>query len=563
LNYTRRDRFGCDNRIVRRLLAIAGLFVSAPLLFAEDKWIYVRSGPFEVWTNGPEKPAKLRLAEAEQFRHVLTGILGKTELKSPWPIRILALKDKRATSKPLTRVRDAYIAVMPNEQPLDANFRRAAARIFLDANTKRYPSNIDRGLEQLLAPLDVNGAHVSLGAPPADQRTPDWARIHLLVTDPAYSGRMRVYLSNLEQGGEEATACRNAFEKTLSDFNNAVAAHTAKGSYEWKLLSSRPINPDRDYYAKSLPSEQARIAEVDAGMFKAVSLADLQTAESFEAQGLFAKAVEADSKSPNAWLQYGLELIAKKDKVQALAAFKKAAELNLEWGAPLAEMARMETTPARAMFYWKQAATREVRNVEYWKAYAVSATEGNQFSDAAKAWAGAERAAGSEDERKQLIQARRDLETQRADFAESERRKAAEEREREIARLKAEALGEIRKAEMKANERLGPGPERATTTEKWWDGPKGEKLDGQLTRVDCLPGGLAKLHIAQAAGKPAKILLVREPSKIVIVNNSLTNNEATLGCGIQKPPRDVAVEFTPKPDAKYGSAGDVIQVQFK
>ena len=562
MNYTRRDPVECDNRNVRRLLAIATLLVGAPLLMAEDKWIYVRSGPFEVWTNGPEKPAKLRLAEAEQFRHALTGILGKTELKSTWPIRILAVKDKRATVKPLTRVRDTYIAVIPNEQPLDANFRRAAARIFLDANTKRYPANIDRGLEQLLTALDVNGTHVSLGAPPVDQRTPDWARVHLLVTDPAFSGRMRVYLSNLEQGGEEATACRNAFEKPLDEFNKAVAAHKAKASYEWKPLTSRPINLDRDFYAKSLTPEQARIAEVDAGMSKAVSLADLRTPESYEAQGLFAKSVEAGSKSPNAWLQYALE-IRDKDKVQALAAFKKAAELNLEWGAPLAEMARMETTPARAMFYWKQAASRELRNVEYWKAYAVSATESNQFSDAAKAWAGAERAAGSEDERKKLMQARRDLETQRADFAESERRKAAEEREREIARLKAEALGEIRKAEMKANERLGPGPERATTAEKWWDGPKGEKLDGQLTRVDCLPGGLAKLHITQGAGKPAKILLVREPSKIVIVNNSLTNNEATLGCGVQKPPRDVVVEFTPKPDTKFGSAGDVLQVQFK
>lgn len=547
----------------RRLLAVCALLCAstAAPLHAEDKWTYVRSGPFEVWTNGPDKQAKTRLAEAEQFRHALTGILGKTELKSLWPIRILAVKDKRATAKPLTRVRDAYVAVVPNEQPLDAAFRRAAARIFLDANTKRYPDAIDRGLEEILSTFDVSGNHISVGAPPAAQRTPAWARIHMLVTDPAFSGRMRVYLSNLEQGGEESSACRNAFDMPVDQFQKLVAAHAAKSTYEWKPLPSRPINLDRDYYPKSLTSEQARIAEVDAGMSKAVSLADLQTAESYEAQGLFAKAVEAGSKSASAWLQYAVE-IRGSQKEQARAALQKAASLNPQWGAPFAELARLETAPARAMFYWKQAAGLEVRNVDYWKAYAESATGANQYSDAAKAWAGAERAAGSAAEREQLVQARRDLETRRANFAEAERRRASEEREREIERLKAEALGEIRKAEMKANERLGTGPDRSKT-EQWWDGPKGEKAFGQLTRVDCLPGGLAKLHIAGGAGKPARILLVREPSKIVIINNSLTNNEATLGCGIQKPPRDVTVEFTPKPDAKFGTSGDVLQVEFK
>ncbi len=537
------------------LALCAALLVSA--LHAEDKWTFVRSGPFEVWTNGPEKQAKLRLLEAEQFRHALTNILGKQELKSTWPIRILAVKDKRATLKPLAMIRDGYIAVIPNEQQLGPDFRRAAARLFLDANTKRYPDRIDQGLEEILSALDVQGTHISLGAPPPDKLTPGWARVHLMVTDPAFSGTMRVYLSNLEQGGDEGTACRNSFQKSLAEVDKLVQEHAAKTSFEWKTLTSRSISIDRDYYAKTLPSEQARIAEVDAGMAKAVSLADLQTPESFETQELYEKAANAGSKSARAWLQYAL-LVRDKDKEQARAALKKAAELNPQWGAPHAELARLETIPVRIMMAWKTAANLEVRNLPYWQAYALTATAAKQFPEAAKAWTGAERAAGNEAERAQLKQARMDLETQRADFAEAERRKLVEDRERELARLKAEALGEIRKAEMKANDRMGAaeGPAR-DKVEKWWDGPKGEQIAAMLARVDCL-NGPARL-VLTVDGKP-KQLLVREPSKIVIMNGE---NQTTLGCGVQKPPRKVAIEFQPKPDAKFATAGDVLRVDFK
>jgi hypothetical protein len=542
---------------VRQWLALAAFLAASLGLVAEDKWIYVRSGPFEVWTNGPEKQAKLRLLEAEQFRHALTGILGKQELKSIWPIRILAVKDKRLQGKPLAMVRDGYLAVIPNEQPLGPDFRRAAARLFLDANTKRYPEQVDKGLEEVLSALEVNGTRIALGAPPPDRRTAAWARIHLMVTNDAFSGRMRVYLSNLEQGSDEGVACRNSYEKSLDEVNRMVQAHATLGNHELKSLSGRPINIERDYYAKSLTSEQARIAEVDAGMSKAMSLADLQTPEAFEAQEQYAKAVEAGSKSASAWLNHALA-VAAKDKDLARAALKKAAELNPQWGAPHAETAKLETIPGRAMIAWRQAANLEVRNAAYWQAYAIAATQANQFPEAAKGWAGAERAAATEAERAKLVQARRDLESQRAEFADSERRKAAEEREREIARLKAEALGEIRKAEMKANERLGPGP--AVPVDK--NAPKGERIRGQVTVYECLPRGLAKITLVAATGGKTLYLLIREPNKIVITNMG-SNNDALLTCGTQKMPASVEIEFQPNIDSKYGTSGDILRLEFR
>jgi hypothetical protein len=546
---------------VRLLYALFALSLCLPAN-AEDKWVYVKSGPFEVWTNGPDKQAKLRLLEAEQFRHALTNLLGKQELKIIWPIRILAVKDKRATIKPLTLVRDTYLTVIPNEQPLGPDFRRAAARLFLDANTKRYPQTLDQGIEEVLSALEVNGTHIYLGAPPADKRTPGWAKIHMMLTSD-FAARSRVYLSNLEQGSDEGTASRNAFDKSPAEIEQMVKAHAAKTTYELKPLPGKSISIEREYYSKSLPSDQARIAEVDAAMTKAASLSDLQTPEAFETQEQYEKAITAGSKSARAWFQRAIQLRDAKTTDQARAAFKKAAELNPLWGAPHAELAKLEAAvPVRSYLEWKQAATLEVRNVEYWRAYAVSATEANQFTEAAKAWSGAERAAPTDKERAELKQARLDLEAKRAEFASAERRKASEEREREIARLKAEAMAEIRKAEAKANDRLGPveGVERAKA-EKWWDGPAGEKATGQLTQVDCLAGGVARLVVTTAPGKIQK-LVIRDSKKITVID--LTNsNESSFGCGPQKPPRAVVVTYQPKADAKLGTAGDVLQVEFR
>lgn len=542
--------------VIVRTLAVALLLSVA--LQAAEKWTYVKSGPFEVWTNGSDKHAKFRLLEAEQFRHALTQILGKQELKFPWPVRIIAVKKGVAANMGqhamLERVRDSYLAVVPNEEPLNHEFRRVAARILLDANTKRYPGTVDEGLAEVLADLEVRGTRVALGHPAEpERRTLAWARMHMMLTDDAFSGgRMRVYLSNLEQGSDEGTACRNGFGKSVSEVEALVKAYAAKSTFESKSLVGRAIQAERDFYSKTLPEDSARIAEVDAGMSKARSLGDLQTPESYETQDLHAKAVEAGSKSANAWFRHGLELWKASKTAEGKAALQKSAELNPLWADPHAELAKLETIPGRVIAEWKLAANLDVRNVGYWEALALATTKASAFKDAAGAWAGAERAAPNETERARVKRARLDLETQRADYAESERRKASEERYREIERLKADALGEIRKAEMKTNERLGSDT-APKATEKWWDGAQGEKVSGLLTRVECL-NGPARVWLDNT-----KKLLIRDPAKIAIVGS----NEETLGCGIQKPPRKATILYSPKTDAKYGTIGDVLQVEFQ
>src|ERR1700712_4403542 len=117
-----------------RILLLAALLAS---LHAEEKWTFVRSGPFEVWTDGSDAKARVRLVEAEQFRYALGMILGKDDLKSTWRFRLLATKDqKRGAGGKLHRVRDLWVMTIPVDEPLSSDFRRDATRIFLASNSR-------------------------------------------------------------------------------------------------------------------------------------------------------------------------------------------------------------------------------------------------------------------------------------------------------------------------------------------------------------------------------------------------------------------------------------------
>jgi hypothetical protein len=54
-------------------------------------------------------------------------------------------------------------------------------------------------------------------------------------------------------------------------------------------------------------------------------------------------------------------------------------------------------------------------------------------------------------------------------------------------------------------------------------------------------------------------LLVRDPSQIVIVGGG----EKAFGCGAQKPPQKVLVEYIAKPDAKQRIAGEAVSIEFR
>ncbi len=52
-------------------------------------------GPFRVISNAGDRPARERLTEMEQTRHVLAGMLGKTDLQTVWPIVLVLFPNQK------------------------------------------------------------------------------------------------------------------------------------------------------------------------------------------------------------------------------------------------------------------------------------------------------------------------------------------------------------------------------------------------------------------------------------------------------------------------------------
>jgi hypothetical protein len=221
-------------------------------------------------------------------------------------------------------------------------------------------------------------------------------------------------------------------------------------------------------------------------------------------------------------------------------------------------MAAAEKEPRRKIPPLSAACKLDPRNSACFRALAEAQFEIKMFAESARSWVLAERAATDGPERAAVRQARVDADQRRADAEAAERKRIADEKERELQRLKNEALERIRAAEAKA---AGGHPplDPSQKVEPWWDASTGPsaKLDGTLERVDCL-GAQARLVVRGPDGKATQ-LLIRDPSKIVIEGGG----EQTLRCGPQKPPRKLSLEYTPRADKKAQTSGDATFLRFQ
>jgi tetratricopeptide (TPR) repeat protein len=551
-----------------RLLA-ALLFSSA---FASAAWVELRAptGPFVVLTENADA-GRLALNHLEQFRYALGLSIGQQELKSVWPIVIVVAKPAKGIPAPaLALARGAFISSFPIGSPPPREWWRALGALLLDGTLAgRMPPGFEDALGILYSTLEVKGPRLTVGVPPPPaERTPAWALIHMLVTSPETSGRIRVLLANLAQGADPDPAFRNAFEQPEAQLVAKAGDYLKAGVFNTIPVSGRALDPDRFKLIPASPSQvklipgdllfaaQAPPAEIRAAYQSAVE----QGAVAGGHEGLgflgdpaeFKEAVRVEGSSARAWLEYGRTL---KDPVQAQAAFEKAIQLNPNWAEPHFRIAEISDTPAKKAFALKKAVAAAPRNMPYWRAYAEALENQKNYVEAVKAWRGAERAAPSEAERvelRRIAQQRGDL---RAEQEAAERRRVAEEERAEVERLRLESLERIHAAEAKANEQAG-AVKNPAKVEKWWDGPPLSKVSGSLVRVDCI-GKQARLVLQTAEAKPLQ-LLVADPAQIVIMGGG----EKTFGCGPQKPPRPVIVEYVPKPNAKLGTAGDAQVVEF-
>ena len=541
------------------------LLVAFPaLLAAEDHWIAIRSGPFQIFSEVGDHAAREQMMQLEQVRQGLAVVLGKQDLQLVWPLKLLLLKNGRPSE--LRFARDSYIC---SSVP-----RKTLARLLIDQNTRRLPAEIDNGVVELFSTLEVSGTRITLGAPvPPRERTREWARMHLLTVDPAYSGRARVMISNLEQGADLEAAYKNAFEKTRAEIEKQVDAYVAGGTFQTTTLSGRPLNPARDFHVEQLDSETAKLAMADmlladasrdaeaaykalhgSGAVEGLGLLALKAHDNDGALRLFLSAIESGNASARAYYEAG---VLERDAVKARSLLQKAGESNPRWSEPAYQLAQRETDPDRRAVWLAKAAALEPRNVGYWQALAQTYTAAKRFNDAQKAWGGAENAGATAQEREHIRQIRLQVEGERADFEAAERKRIAEEQARDLERVKNASMAEIHAAEAAANKKLNPEGAAPPKPELWWNEPEAAaKVNGALQRFDCI-GKQAKLVLQSEDGKTVQ-LLVPDPAQILLVSGG----EKALACGPQRPPRNVTVGYTPKLDKRFGTTGEVVNIEF-
>jgi hypothetical protein len=519
---------------MRRIFVV--LLLAAGIASAE-KWTEYRSGPFRVLSDAGDKPAREALNTMEQLRYVLgTFLASKEGLDTVWPVELVLFPNQKeygphALGQPFVAGGSMTLSAWTADTPLPHDWLRGLAAILLQDNALPMPDTIETAIADLFATIQVSGTHITLGAPPAAGELPAprmraWARAQLLATNPEYTGKLRVYLNNLQQSGDEGAAVKNAFNISVAELEKRIDAYMKAGGFQGVNIPGRALSPSRDFIEK--PSPESAVMAI---------MAELKSAgKSFpedSPRGLSAKGTPA-----------ALEL---------------AVKANPRWGEPHAKLAALENNPQAKIQQLKMAATLSPRNVDYWQQLARAQEAAEQYNDAAKSWSQAERAAPNEEERARIHLARMEESEKRAEFDISERKRLAAERAADLERVKAASAAEIHAAEDAANQRLG-GLKSGEKPVGWWTQEQGEYITGTLTRVDCI-GSSMRLTIVQpptgkgTAGTTLR-LAIEDPQKITVREGT-----AEFACGIQKPTRKIGVVHDGKANQKLGTTGSIKVVE--
>lgn len=495
-------------------------------VFAAD-WTEYRMGPFRVISNAGDRPARDRLTEMEQSRHVLAGMLGKTDLQPVWPIVLVLFPNQkeygpRALPQAFVPGGSSDLSAWTADTPQPLDWRREIVRRLIADNAGLLSGVTLTGLEDLFSTIEVNATRVKLGAPLAPGALPSdrlraWAKIQFLATNPEYAGRFRVYLGNLQQGSEESVAARNGFDLTLEELNRRADAYFGRGVFEASPVFGEALNPNRDFIEKRLPK-----SEVDAWLAELAA-----TGKTFPPD------------SPRGLLAQG-----------TAAALEQAAKANPRWAEPHVRLAELETNRLVKVSRLKTATALDPNNSAYWQALAEAQTDAGQPVDAAKSWISAERTARGDGERTRIHEVRMIAEQRRIDAEMADTKRAADERAADLQRVKDAAAAEIRAAEVKANREQG-GLKSGATPVPFSQVYGGETVSGTLVQVECLNG-------------PRRLTIQNSKSTVkLLVRGTEGLNPADFTCGVQKPARQVMVIHDSKPDAKLGTIGNVTTYELR
>src|SRR5271163_2296740 len=143
-------------------------------------WTEYRIGQFRVVSDAGDKPARERLNELEQLRHVLGVMLGKdsvgvsgpaqSHFETVWPIHIVLFLNTReyaphALKNPFIEGGSAMLGAWTADVPLPRDVLRELTKMLMEENAGRMPDEIETGLCDLLSTIKVNGPKGTIGTP--------------------------------------------------------------------------------------------------------------------------------------------------------------------------------------------------------------------------------------------------------------------------------------------------------------------------------------------------------------------------------------------------------------
>ncbi len=508
------------------------------------------AGSLELVSNAPVRASLDTFGQVEQLRYAIGELIGNPEIKFLPSLRVLIQKETnlppvlRQGRSRLTLPLAAGVAIAP------AIFQ-ALAKQLLDHGTSRLPQDFSEGLTTLLSTVEIHGAHVIVGAPPlASQRTLAWARVHMLATQPAYYGKLRIILFNLQKGVAEDPAFRNATGKSAAEFSAEAERYLKAGQFTTADAPSRTLNVQRDMKLVTLNEEDGRLAVADlldtrseaayramvdrkshmAEAYGGLGQLALQRNDRAAALDNFSRAVELESKDASLWTAYAQ---VETDRVKAGDAVARALELDPENAEAHYLLGVRKNDPVQ----FELATTFAPQNAAYWDALATAYLDQNRFADAAKAWRAAEQNAPDAVMRERMRKAWTSMEDKRLDFETAERRGREEDQHLKIAQLKAKSVAELHAAEARIN---GAAPLKDGPAPVPWDEVMPVELKGMLKKVECL-GARTRVTVAAIDGSSVALMV---------------KSRKGLVCG-STPNRAISTEYLKRPDEKLGTAGEI------
>lgn len=523
--------------MTRNLAHLCLTVVLAVPLHAADKWVEFKAGPFSVFTT-EEKSGREVLNELEQIRYVLGNLIGKPEMRSVFPMRFVVAKQGRIPIYAVPKLaRDGYVATIPAMMP---ETRSAVASLLIAANAGTLPADLERGLVDLFSTITADGPRTSLGSA-VPRPTRDWSRMHMLVLDPRFSGKLRVLLHNLQQGIDGDPAWRNAFGMTQPDIEQQLNQYIEAGRFEPRSMSGKPLDPKRQLLPKPVDNQRVDLALLDAK----VANGEKSAAAGYQN---FPGALD----TPVPLLD---QAKAEKDPMKARVLADKAATMNPEWAGPLIYQASIENNLFMKEKLLAKAALLAPRDTDNWIALARVQESAGLFKDAVKSWGAAERSAGTLEERSTIQALRLQGEQQRRDQADAERELARRKAQEELNALKDRAMRNIRMAEAKANagNAARPADEKLDLYKE--NVSDRSELGGRLEKVECI--GKRAVLTVQTSGGSIRVL-VPDAGKLAVLGGP-----GALTCGLQAGMPTVRVEYSEKADRQLNTIGNAVSLQFR